>query len=97
MEKAWGDVIENPFLTGVFMWTGFDYRGEPTPFKWPCINSHFGIMDTCGYPKDVYYYMLANWTEAPMVHVFPHWNWPGREGQPIDVWVYSNADTVELF
>ena len=96
VEKAWGDVIENPFLTGVFMWTGFDYRGEPTPFKWPCINSHFGIMDTCGYPKDVYYYMLANWTEAPMVHVFPHWNWPGREGQPVDVWVYSNAETVEL-
>jgi len=96
VEKAWGDVIENPFLTGVFMWTGFDYRGEPTPFKWPCINSHFGIMDTCGYPKDVYYYMLANWTDSPMVHLFPHWNWPGREGQPIDVWVYSNADTVEL-
>lgn len=96
-EKAWSDVVENPYLTGVFIWTGFDYRGEPTPYRWPCVNSHFGIMDTCGFPKDIYYYMKAAWTEEPMVHAFPHWNWTGREGELIDVRVYSNCEAVELF
>lgn len=96
VEKAWTDVVQNPFLTGVFIWTGFDYRGEPTPYEWPCINSHFGIMDTCGFPKDVYYYLKAVWTDEPIVHLFPHWNWAGKEGEIIDVWVYSNCETVEL-
>ena len=96
-ETAWRDVAENPFLTGLFIWTGFDYRGEPTPYKWPCINSHFGVMDTCGFPKDWYYYLKAAWTDEPLVHIFPHWNWPGREGQEIEVWAFSNCDAVELF
>ena len=96
LEQAWRDVAENPFLTGLFIWTGFDYRGEPTPYQWPCINSHFGLMDTCGFPKDVYHYLKAAWSDEPMVHIFPHWNWPGREGQEIEVWAFSNCDAVEL-
>jgi beta-galactosidase len=86
-----------PWLSGGFVWTGFDYRGEPTPYGWPCINSHFGIMDTCGFPKDNFYYYQSQWTEKPMVHILPHWNWPGREGQDIDVRTQSNAEEVELF
>jgi beta-galactosidase len=96
-EKAWNDVMQHPFLTGVFLWTGFDYRGEPTPYLWPCINSHFGIMDTCGFPKDIYYYIKAAWTGEPVLHLFPHWNWQGREGELIDVRAYTNLDAVELF
>ena len=85
-----------PFMAGAFVWTGFDYRGEPTPYGWPCVNSHFGILDTCGFPKDNFYYYQSVWTEKPMVHLLPHWNWAGREGQEIDVWAYSNAAEVEL-
>lgn len=96
-EKAWSDVIRYPFLGGVFLWSGLDYRGEPTPYEWPCINSHSGMMDTCGFPKDIYYFVKSAWTEEPLVHVMPHWNWPGKEGQTIDVWIYSNCDAVELF
>ncbi|MNB92452.1 Beta-galactosidase [compost metagenome] len=96
-QQAWRDLVNNRFLTGVFMWTGFDYRGEPTPYLWPCINSHFGLMDTCGFPKDSYYYMQAVWTEKPMVHLLPHWNWPGSEGKPVEVRVFSNTGTVELY
>ncbi|WP_239004527.1 beta-galactosidase GalA [Paenibacillus tepidiphilus] len=95
-QQAWSDLVNNRFLTGVFMWTGFDYRGEPTPYLWPCINSHFGLMDTCGFPKDSYYYMKAVWQEEPVVHVLPHWNWPGSEGMPIEVRVFANTDIVEL-
>lgn len=95
-EKVWQDLMENPFLTGVFIWTAFDYRGEPTPYQWPNVSSHFGIMDTCGFPKHAYYYYRAMWKKDPLVHVLPHWNWRGREGEPIDVWVYSNCDAVEL-
>jgi len=86
-----------PWTSGGFIWTGFDYRGEPTPYWWPDINSHFGVMDTCGFPKDNYYYYQANWTIKPVLHIFPHWNWAGKEGQPISVWVYGNCDLVELF
>ncbi|MDF9842628.1 MULTISPECIES: beta-galactosidase GalA [unclassified Paenibacillus] len=96
-QQAWTDLVNNRFLTGVFMWTGFDYRGEPTPYLWPCINSHFGLMDTCGFPKDSYYYMKAVWTEEPMVHLLPHWNWQGSEGKAVEVRVFSNTDTVELY
>ncbi len=96
-EQAWQPIAERPFMAGCFVWTGFDYRGEPTPYGWPCINSHFGIMDMCGFPKDAYYYYQAWWGDKPVVHVFPHWNWPGKEGQPIEVWCYSNCDQVELF
>jgi beta-galactosidase len=96
-ERAWRPQAEQEFVMGGFAWTGFDYKGEPTPFGWPCINSHFGIMDICGFPKDSYYYYQSWWTAKPVLHVFPHWNWPGKEGQEINVWVHSNCDEVELF
>lgn len=85
------------FVAGFFNWTGFDYRGEPTPTSWPTISSHFGILDTCGFPKDNAWYFQANWLTKPVLHIFPHWNWAGREGQPIDIWCFSSCDTVELF
>jgi beta-galactosidase len=88
--------VTRPFVAGAFVWTGFDYRGEPAPYGWPCISSQFGIMDTCGFPKDPFYYYQSWWTEKPVLHVFPHWNWPGKEGQEISVWVFSNCDEVEL-
>lgn len=96
-ETAWRSVAERPFLAGAFIWTGFDYRGEPQPMEWPCISSHFGVLDTCGYPKDSHFYYQAWWSERPILHVFPHWNWGGREGQEIDVWAYGNSEAVELF
>ncbi|HZT72659.1 MAG TPA: beta-galactosidase GalA [Terriglobales bacterium] len=96
-EQWWPVYDSRPFLAGGFVWTGFDYRGEPTPYGWPCISSHFGIMDTCGFPKDNYYYYQAWWSGRPVLHLFPHWNWAGREGQPIAVWCYSNLERVELF
>jgi beta-galactosidase len=86
---------DRPFVAGAFVWTGFDYRGEPNPFGWPNISSQFGIMDTCGFPKDVYWFYQAWWTDRPVLHVFPHWNW--NAGDTIDVWAYTNADDVELF
>ena len=88
---------KNPFMAGGFVWTGFDYRGEPTPYGWPCINSHFGIMDMCGFPKDNFYYYKAWWGNDPVLHLFPHWNWEERDGETIKVWVHSNLDEVELF
>ena len=86
-----------PWVTGEFVWTGFDYFGEPTPFGWPSRSSYFGIMDLCGFPKDRYYLYQSQWTDQPMVHVLPHWDWPGFEGQAIPVWAYSNGESVELF
>jgi beta-galactosidase len=97
VEDAWGPVAENEYMAGGFVWTGFDYKGEPRPLGWPCINSHYGFMDICGFPKDSYYYYKAWWTDEPVLHVFPHWNWPGKEGQEIPVWVHSNCQQVELF
>ncbi len=96
-ETWWTTYAARAFLAGGFVWTGFDYRGEPTPYEWPCINSHFGIMDTCGFAKDNFYYYQAWWGDRPVVHLFPHWNWPGMEGQEVRVWVHSNAEQVELF
>ena len=93
----WSFYAERPWLSGGFVWTGFDYRGEPTPYSWPCINSHFGIMDMCGFPKNNYYYYQAWWSAKDVLHLFPHWNWPGREGEEIEVWVHSNCDSVGLF
>lgn len=87
---------ERPFVAGQFQWTGFDYRGEPTPFGWPNIASQFGILDLCGFPKDNFYYYRAWWSDAPSMHLFPHWNWRGQEGQPIDVWVHGNVEEVDL-
>lgn len=86
-----------PWLSGGFVWTGFDYRGEPTPYAWPCISSHFGVMDTCGFPKDNYYYYQAWWLPRTALHIVPHWNWPGKEGVEVDVRLISNCEQVELF
>ena len=83
-----------PAVAGAFVWTGFDYRGEPTPYGWPCISSHFGVLDTCGFFKDEAYYYQSVWTDKPMVHLLPHWNW--TPGKTVDVWAYSNGDAVEL-
>lgn len=96
-ETWWKLAADNKFWLGGFIWTGFDYRGEPTPFKWPNINSHFGVMDVCGFPKNLYYYYQSWWTDNDVLHISPHWNWPDKRGQDIDVWVNSNADNVELF
>jgi beta-galactosidase len=84
------------YLAGGFVWTGFDYRGEPSPYAWPCISSHFGIIDTCGFPKDVFYYYKSWWTDQPVLHILPHWNWAGREGKDIDVWCFTNCERVRL-
>ncbi len=86
-----------PWLSGGFVWTGFDYRGEPTPYAWPCINSHFGILDTCGFRKDLAWYYEAWWTTNTVLHLLPHWNWAGKEGQEIRVDAFSNCKSVELF
>ena len=96
-ESWWSFFAARPWLSGGFVWTGFDYRGEPTPYSWPCINSHFGILDTCGFPKDNFYYYQSWWTTNIVLHLLPHWNWPGKEGQDIDVWCDSNCREVELF
>jgi beta-galactosidase len=96
-EAAWKAIAERPWMAGGFVWCGFDYRGEPTPFDWPAISSQYGILDTCGFPKDAYYYYQSWWSDKPVLHLFPHWNWRGKEGQNIDVWCYSNCKQVELF
>lgn len=95
-EGWWKFYGERDWAAGGFAWTGFDYRGEPTPYGWPSVNSQFGIVDMCGYPKDFYYYYKAWWGTEPSLHVFPHWNFEGREGDEIPVWVYSNLEEVEL-
>jgi beta-galactosidase len=100
-EDWWATYDARPWASGGFVWTGFDYRGEPTTNSasqgWPCISSHFGILDTCGFAKDLFYYYKSWWTKEPTLHLFPHWNWAGKEGQEIEVWVFSNLDSVELF
>ncbi len=103
-ETWWKLAAENDYWLGGFIWTGLDYRGEPTPYKWPNINSHFGIMDMCGFPKNIYYYYKSWWTNEDVLHISPHWNQSivsatpeGKEGKPIEVWVNANADEVELF
>lgn len=99
-ETWWKLAAPNDYWLGGFIWTGFDYRGEPTPFKWPNINSHFGVMDVCGFPKNIYYYYQSWWTDKDVLQISPHWNHEVVWGQPapvIDVWVNSNADNVELF
>ncbi|MGB8098539.1 MAG: beta-galactosidase GalA [Terracidiphilus sp.] len=96
-ETWWTFYGTRDWEAGGFAWTGFDYRGEPTPYGWPSINSQFGIVDMCGFPKDYFFYYKAWWKMEPSLHLFPHWNWEGREGDEIPVWVYSNLDQVELF
>jgi beta-galactosidase len=95
-EKWWTFFAERPWIAGGFVWTGFDYFGEPIPYKWPCTASHFGLMDLCGFPKDNYYYFKSWWRDETVLHLFPHWNWAGREGRVIDVRCFSNCDEVEL-
>lgn len=98
--EAWWRIVDrHPYIAGGFIWTGFDYRGEPTPYpNWPSISSHFGVLDTCGFPKDNYWYYRAWWRpREPLVHLLPHWTWPGREGEAIEVWAHSNCEAVELF
>ena len=96
-EEWWKFYATREWQAGGFAWTGFDYRGEPTPYGWPSINSQFGIVDMCGFPKDTFFYYKAWWGKEPALHLFPHWNFEGREGDEIPVWVYSNLDEVELF
>ena len=96
-ELGWQHYAARPYLAGLFYWTGFDYRGESNPFSFPAVSSQFGILDSCGFPKDGFYYLKAWWGSEPVLHVFPHWSWPGREGKPIDLQVFSNADEVELW
>lgn len=97
IEQGWKHYAERPYLAGMFIWTGFDYRGEPTPFGWPSNTSLFGMLDNCGFPKDDAYYLKSWWMDKPVLHILPHWNWAGKEGQEIAVWAYSNCDEVELF
>ena len=92
-ETWWKFYVERPWLAGGFAWTGFDYRGEPTPFN-QNYSSQFGILDTCGFAKDIFYYYQAWWSDQPVLHLLPHWDWAGREGQIIDVWAFSNHDEV---
>lgn len=94
--EDWADIVKYPYLGGTFVWTGFDYRGEPTPYLWPCVTSHFGIMDICGFPKDGYYGYKAAWSNEAVVHIFPHWNWKGKEGKFQKVQCYTNCEEVEL-
>ena len=96
-EEWWQFYAAREWLAGGFAWTGFDYRGEPTPYGWPSVNSQFGIVDICGFPKDNYFYYKAWWGKEPVLHLFPHWNWEQREGEPVQVWVHSNLEEVELF
>ncbi|MFZ2287304.1 MAG: beta-galactosidase GalB [Bacteroidales bacterium] len=92
---AWRLIRDNDFLSGMFIWTGFDYLGEPTPYWWPARSSYFGIIDLAGFPKDAYWFYQSVWTDKPVLHLFPHWNW--NPGQTVDVWAYTNCDEVELF
>ena len=96
-EQWWSFFATRPWLSGGFIWTGFDYRGEPTPYWWPCVNAQFGVLDICGFPKDLSFYYQSWWTDKPVLHLLPHWSWPDRENQTIDVWCFSNCHEVELF
>ena len=94
---GWKAVATRPFMAGGFLWTGFDYRGEPTPFEWPTVSASFGAMDLCGFPKTAFYLRQAMWIhDRPILALAPHWTWPGREGQPIKVMAISNAERVVL-
>ena len=96
IERGWKFYAERDYLAGVFYWTGFDYRGEPNPMVFPATSSEFGILDYCGFPKDEAYYLKAWWTDEPVLHILPHWNLDGHEGEKVSVWVYSNCDEVQL-
>lgn len=95
-ENDWKAFAARPYLAGIFLWAGMDYRGEPTPLSYPAVSTQFGIFDLCGFAKDNYYYYKSWWTEEPVLHLFPHWNHKGWEGKPLEVFCYSNLDEVEL-
>lgn len=97
IERGWKFYDERPWLGGLFYWTGFDYRGESNPMVYPATGSQFGVLDYCGFPKDEAFYLKSWWTDEPVLHIFPHWNLKGHEGESVDVWAYSNMDEVELF
>lgn len=97
IERGWKFYDERPWLGGLFYWTGFDYRGESNPMVYPATGSQFGILDYCGLPKDEAFYIKSWWTDEPVLHIFPHWNLHGHEGETVSVWAYSNMDEVELF
>lgn len=95
-EETLKELLKYSFASGMYIWTGFDYIGEPTPYPWPARSSYFGIIDLAGFPKDVYYLYQSLFTNKPVLYIFPHWNWTA--GQTVDVWAYyNNADEVELF
>ena len=96
-EDTWQPMASQPFMAGGFVWTGFDYKGEPTPYGWPDVNSNFGLLDEAGFMKDDAYYYKAWWGDKPLVHVFPDWNLQGQEGKPIRVYCWGNTARVELF
>lgn len=97
ISRGWRFYDERPWLAGVFFWTGLDYRGEPNPLSFPATGSSFGVMDYCGFAKDEYYFLRAWWREEePQIHILPHWNWAGHEGETIDVWVYTNCDEAQI-
>jgi beta-galactosidase len=96
-ESGWKFYATRPFLAGLFYWTGFDYRGESNPYNWPSVINQSGCIDLCGFQKDIFYYLKSWWGKEPVLHILPHWNWKGREGQEIKVTVYSNCDEIELF
>ncbi len=96
IERGWQFYADRPWAAGIFYWTGFDYRGEPNPLSYPAHDSEFGILDYCGFPKDEAWYLKAWWTDEPVLHVFPHWNLAGHEGEEVELWAYSNCDEVEL-
>jgi len=96
IERGWKYYAERPWLGGLFYWTGFDYRGEPSPLSWPATGSQFGILDYCGFPKDEAFYLKSCWTSDPMVYVAPSWGLGMVEGQTVDLWIYSNCDQVQL-
>lgn len=96
IERGWKFYNERPWLAGLFYWTGFDYRGEPNPMVFPATGSEFGILDYCGFPKDEAYYLKSWWTSEPVLHIFPHWNLTGHEGETVSIWIYSNCDEVQL-
>ena len=96
IERGWKFYHDNPWTGGLFYWTGFDYRGEPNPLGYPAVSSEFGILDYCGFWKDEAWYLQSWWTEEPVLHVLPHWNLSGHEGEEVDIWVYSNCDEVQL-
>ena len=96
IERGWKFYAERDYLAGLFYWTGFDYRGEPNPMVFPATSSEFGILDYCGFPKDEAYYLKSWWTSEPVLHILPHWNLDGHEGEKVSVWAYSNCDEVQL-